>query len=49
MFPAPKNNGFMKERSYNVQGLVLQEVSLVYAACTLMLCYGCSVSQVIPL
>ena len=36
MFLAPESNGFMK-RSYNDQGLVLQELSLVYAACNLLL------------
>ena len=49
MFPAPKSNGFMKKRPYAVQGLPLQEVSLVYAACTLLLCFGCSFPQVSPL
>ena len=42
MFHAPERNGFMKKRSYTVQGLVLLEVSLVYAVCTLLLCFGCS-------
>lgn len=42
MFPAPESNGFMKKRSYIVQGLVLQEVSLAYAEGTLLLCFGCS-------
>ena len=45
--PAPKSNGFMK-KSYTVHGLVLQEVFLVYAMCTLLL-YGCSIPQVSPL
>ena len=38
MFPVPKSNGFMKKRPYTVQGLELQGVSLVCAACTLVLC-----------
>ena len=42
MFLAPKGNGFMKKRSYTVRGLVLQEVSLVYAVCTLLLYLACS-------
>ena len=49
MVPAPESNGFMKKRSDNVQELVLQEVSLIYAVCTLLLCYGCSLFQVSPL
>lgn len=47
-FSASESKGFMK-RSYNVQSLVLQEVSLVYAACTLLWYYDCSISQVSPL
>ena len=43
MFPAPESNGFMEKRSYTVQGLSLQEVSLVYAACALLLCFDCSI------
>ena len=46
MFPAPESSGFMKKRSYNVQGLALQEVSLVCAAYILLLYYGCSVLHV---
>ena len=42
VFPVPAFNGFMKKRSFNVQGLVLQEVSLVFAVCTLLLYFGCS-------
>ena len=49
MFPSPETNGFMKKRSYNVQGLVLREVSLVNAVCTLLLCNVWSMSQVNPL
>ena len=49
MFPAPERNGFMKKRSYNVQGLALQEVSLVCAVCTPLPCHGCSLPQVSPL
>lgn len=49
MFSALKNNGFMEKRSYTVQGLVLQEGSLVYVVCTLLLCFGCSFPQVSPL
>ena len=41
----PREYGFMKNRPYIVQGLELQEVSLLYAACTLLLCYGCSVPR----
>ena len=44
MFSAAETNGFMKKRSYTVQGLALQEVSLVYAVCTLLLCFGCPLS-----
>ena len=39
MFLAPKSNGFMKKRSYNVQSLVLEEVSLVHYAAVLWLLY----------
>lgn len=49
MFPDPVSNGFMKKRSSIVQGLVLQEVPLVCAACSLLLCFICSFSQVSPL
>ena len=49
MFPAPESNSFMQKRSYTVQGLVLQEVSLAYAECTLLLRYGCSILQIRPL
>ena len=38
--------GFIKKRSYTVQGLVLQEVSLLYAVYSLLLCFDCSFSQV---
>lgn len=41
MFPAPESNGFIKKISYTAQSLVLQEVFLVYAVCTLLLCFGC--------
>ena len=46
MFPPPDRNGFMKQRSYTVQNLALQEVSLVYAMCALLLFFGCSFPQV---
>ena len=49
MFPDPESNGFIKHWSHNVQGLVLKEVSLVYAAGSLLLCYGCSIPEVSPL
>ena len=48
MFPPLESNGY-KKRSYTVQSLVLQELSLVYAVCTLLLCFGCSFPQVSPL
>ena len=38
MFPAPESNGFMKKRSYYIQDLELQEMSLVCGICTLLLC-----------
>ena len=49
IFPAPKNNGFMKKSLYNFHGLTLQDVSLVYAVCTLLLSYICSIPPVSPL
>jgi len=49
MFLALKSNGFMKKKSYTVQDLVLQELSLVCAMCTLLLCFGCFFPQVSPL
>ena len=49
MFSALQSNSFMKKRSYTVQGLALQEVSLVCAVCTLLPCYGCSFPQFNPL
>ena len=30
MFPAAENDGYIKKGSYTIQGLVLQEVFLVY-------------------
>ncbi|XP_027440203.2 alpha/beta hydrolase domain-containing protein 17B-like [Zalophus californianus] len=45
MFPIPESTGFMKKRSYSVQILALQEVSVVGAAGTLLLCFDCSVPQ----
>ena len=48
MFPVPDSNGYIKKRSYTVQGLVLQDVFLVYAACTLLL-FWLSFPQVSPL
>ena len=45
MLPVPASNDVMKKRSYNVQGLALQEVSLVCAACTVLLCFGCSIPK----
>ena len=46
MFPAPESNGFIKKKEYELyfQGLLL---FLVYAACTLWLCYV--IPQVSPL
>ena len=35
IFPAPESNSFMKKSFYDVQGPVLQEVSLVCGACPL--------------
>ena len=46
MFPAPENNGYIKERSCTAQGLGREEVFLAYAVCTLLLCFGCSFPQV---
>ena len=46
MFLAPENNDFVKKRSYTVQGLILQEVFLVYVVCILLLCFVCSFPQV---
>ena len=46
MFPALESNGFIKKWSYSVQGLALQEVFLVYAACTLLLYFGFFFPQV---
>ena len=48
MCPAPKSHGYIK-KSYTVLGLVLPEVLLVYAVCTLLLCFGCSFPQISPL
>ena len=48
MFPAPESNGFMK-MSCSLQGLVLQRVSLVCAAYTLVMCFDCSIPQISPL
>lgn len=45
MFPDPENNSFMKKEPYTVQSLVIHKVSLVYAVCTLLLCFGGSISQ----
>ena len=42
MFPILENNGFIMKRPYTVGSLMLQEVSLGYAMCTLLLCFGCS-------
>ena len=49
MFPAFESNGFRKNRSYTVQGLVLQEVSLVCTVCILGWSYELPVSRVSPL
>ena len=49
MFSAPESNVFMKKRSDNVQGLAFQEVLLLCAVRTLLLCYGYSIPQVSPL
>ena len=46
MFYAPESIGFIKERLYTVQGLALQEVSLGYAVCPLLLGFGYSLPQV---
>ena len=47
MFPTPESNGFLKMRSsYDVWDLVLSEMFLVYATCTLLLCFGCSLPQI---
>ena len=48
MFPASESSGFMRKVSYNVQSLLLGPGSLGYAACTLLLCYGCSIPQGSP-
>ena len=48
MSPGSESNGFIK-RSLTVLGLVLQEMSLAYAVCTLLLYFGCSFPQVSPL
>lgn len=45
-FPAFESNGNIKKRSRTVQGLVLQEVFLVYVVCTLLLYFGCFLPQV---
>lgn len=42
MLPAPESNGFMK-KLYSVHGWVLQGLSLVCAACTLLVSFGCSI------
>ena len=42
MFLAPECDGFMKKKSYTFQGLVLQEVCLVYPVYSLLLCFGYS-------
>lgn len=49
MFPPPESNGLMKMRLCSVEGLALEEVSPVCAACTLLLCFGCSILQAIHL
>ena len=41
--PAPET-GHMK-KSCGAQGLVFQDVSLVCAACTVLLCFDCSILQ----
>lgn len=43
MFPDPERNGFMEKILFTFQGLVLQEVSVVCAACSLQLYFDCSV------
>ena len=42
---APESNGLMKKRPYSAPGLELQGLSLVPAACTLLLCFGSSILQ----
>ena len=49
IFLAPESNGYFKKRSYTDQGPALQEVFLVYAVCTLLLCFGRFSSRVSPL
>ena len=44
-FLAPECQGFMKNRSYSVQGLVFQGVSQLCAECTLLLCFDSSILQ----
>lgn len=48
MFPAPESNDFIKRRSYTVQDLAFQEVFLVSAVCTLLLCFGHSFLHASP-
>ena len=45
MFPAPERVGFMRKKSYSIQDLVLQRVSLMCAAHAVLLCFDCSVLQ----
>ena len=45
MCPVSESNIFMRKRSYIVQGLILQAVSLVCAAGILLLYFGCSIHQ----
>lgn len=45
MFPDPECNGFMNKSTCSIQGLMLQEVSLVGAACALVLYFGCCIIQ----
>ena len=47
LFPALESNGFMKKEVIYPSGP--QEIALVYAAYTLILCFGYSISQVSPL
>ena len=49
IFPAPESNGYIRKGFYTVGGLALQELSVVCAVCTLLLCFACSFPQVSPL
>ena len=38
MFLTPESNGLLKKRSYSIQDLVLQGISPVHPACTVLFC-----------